>query len=598
MDLLLTTIFFALLFLLLGVTHRAGLTILFWSLLIFVIVAGIFVFYQYVRDYERIHGVGSWTFDPFALMRRSRITRVGGLRAEDLRRLRRIMRDLDYTNEEIDAYIALLEERGDVDLNEVLILDDEIQGLIALQADGKLPSAEKTRLLQKFKDGLVGISGNEGIKQAPAVDASPSATTTPTATTAAAPAPTAPAPAPVTTCDARSLRGSQQLADIDYQLFRPRRDPTLKAGCSKCVLDEFDSLSPKSLIPNTVAEYTQMLLGEKRSTIDSIVSKVQTKCFPNATGRDKAKTIKVLTEMFSVYFFAHAQPELPAHTRKYLKSLDTKPSLLVSYHKDVGGGRCRMNAAAMKERQDNLTDAVYALYATYRLAVMGTDAASAVGSSGSSLSELFDSTSPAAPKASSSYEDSTLTSPLDYKPLSESRSTPSTDTSEFLTTTQLNFTEEDLKEHINAILAGSDEKCSACVQELITAMQYEMTEQRFLDQMRVLRHTPTKKTTFMVQFLMVYFKHFADYCVDKDEKEEANINLHMYARKFLALTQLFWAVILQTAAKRADRSSTKSSSMSSSCRTASLSDMYNFFYDEYYADPQALSAYDRAYFGY
>ena len=594
MDLLLTTVFFALLFLLLGVTYRAGLTILFWSRLIFVIVAGIFVFYQYVRDYERVHGVGSWTFDPFALMRRSRIKRVGGMNAEDLRRLRRIMRDLDYTNEEIDAYIALLEERGDVNLNEVLILDDEIQGIIALQANGKLPSAEKTRLLQKFKDGLIGVSGNEGIKQAPAVDASPSAT--PPAAT-----PPASMPAPVTTCDALSLRGSPQLADIDYQLFRPRRDSNLKAGCSKCVLDEFDSLSPKSLIPNTVAEYTQMLLGEKRSSIDSIVSKVQTKCFPNATGRDKAKTIKVLTETFSVYFFAHAQPELPTHTRKYLEALGKdKPSLLVSYHKDVGGGRCRMNATAMKERQDNLTDAVYALYATYRLAVMGTDAASAVGSGGSSLSELFDSTSPAAPKASSSYEESTLTSPLDYKPLSESRSTPSpsTDTSEFLTTTQLNFTEEDLKEHINAILAGSDEKCSACVQELITAMQYEMTEQRFLDQMRVLRHTPTKKTTFMVQFLMVYFKHFADYCVTTTEGEEANINLHMYARKFLALTQLFWAVILQTAAKRADRSSTKSSSMKSSCSTASLSDMYNFFYDEYYADPQALSAYDRAYYGY
>ena len=38
--------------------------------------------------------------------------------------------------------------------------------------------------------------------------------------------------------------------------------------------------------------------------------------------------------------------------------------------------------------------------------------------------------------------------------------------------------------------------------------------------------------------------------------------------------------------------------MKSSCRTASLSDMYNFFYDEYYADPQALTAYDRAYFKY
>lgn len=599
MDLLLTIVFFSLLFLLLGVTHRAGLTILFWSLLIFVVVAGVFAFYQFVREYEQIHGVGSWSFDPFALMRRTHITRAGGMRAEDLSRLRRIMRDLDYTSEEVNAYITLLEERGYVNLNDVLILDQEIQSIVALQADGKLPSAEKTRLLRKFKDGLIGIEGKGSIKQSVA-PTTPPATTPPATTPTPPPAQPPPVsiPTPVPTCDAKNLRGSQQIADIDYQLFRPTRDPALKAGCSKCVLDEFDALSPKSLVPNTVAEYTQMLLGEKRSAIDSIVSKVQSKCFPTAKGDDKAKTIKVLTEMFSVYFFAHAQPQLPAHTRNYLKTLNTKPSLLVSYHKDVGGGECRMNAAAMKERQDNLTDAVYALYTTYRLAVMGNDAAEAVGSKGSTLSDLFKSPAASEPKASSSYEDSTLTSQLDYKPLSDPETTTTTSKSDkFLTTTQLSFTEDDLKEHINAILSGSNEKCAGCIQELVTAMQYEMTEQRFIDQMRLLRHTPTKKTAFMIEFLMVYFKHFADYCVTTTEREEANINMHMYARKFLALTQLFWAVILQTAAKRADRSS-KTSTTKSGCRTASLSDMYNFFYDEYYADPQAIAAYDGAFYGF
>ena len=46
------TIFFALLALLTSVAYRAELTVLYWSLLIFGILCGIFVFYRYVHEYE------------------------------------------------------------------------------------------------------------------------------------------------------------------------------------------------------------------------------------------------------------------------------------------------------------------------------------------------------------------------------------------------------------------------------------------------------------------------------------------------------------------------------------------------------------------
>ena len=85
LDLTMTIVFFALLILLLGMSHRAGLNILFWSLLIFMIIASVFVFYKYIQDYEEKHGKGSWVFDPFAMSRRSRTTRIGQLRKRDIK---------------------------------------------------------------------------------------------------------------------------------------------------------------------------------------------------------------------------------------------------------------------------------------------------------------------------------------------------------------------------------------------------------------------------------------------------------------------------------------------------------------------------------
>lgn len=584
MDMLLAGVFFALLFLLLGVTFSAGLTILFWSLLIFVVVSFAFVFYQYVREYEEEHGVGSWSFDPFVLLRRSRVTRVGEMRAEDLRRLKRVMRDLDYTDEEIEAYVALLEERADVDINEIALLDDEIRGIVILQKDGKLPAGEKERLLAKFKAGLGGIKQADSVGSAPDDTAPPPDDTAPDAPppddtapppddTAPQPVVTAPPPVVIATC---SPHGAD-LADVDYQLFRPRRDPALGSGCSKCVLDEFDSLSPRTLVPDTVEEYTLMLLGEKRSDIEDIVAKVQAKCFPTAVGDDRTRVIKTLTDTFTVYFFAHATPELPQHTLRYLNDVAAKPRFRVgSHNNDYGGGKCRMDVAAMKSQQNELTKAVHALYAVYRVTVMGLDVEGTADEDGPSpLDQLLNGASRSPTGFRSQMEFTEIGEGVVARPgRSGGRRRPRV--------APLNFNEADLKARINAILTDSDADCGLCVQELLIEMQHEMSRERFFDQVRALRHTPMKKTAFMVEFLKVYFKHFAEYCVHPNDRREANVNMHIYARKFLALTQLMWAVILQTAARTTERPSPPQLGRQSTCSSSVTDQLYDFLYDEYY----------------
>ena len=225
-------------------------------------------------------------------MRRSRITRVGGLRAEDLRRLRRIMRD--YTNEEIDAYIALLEERGDVNLNEILILDDEIQGIIALQANGNCPALRKRACSRSSRTGW--SAQRQRGHQASA--------------------------------SRRRLTRRHHHADRTCACTRTTRTSTrddvrrpFTAGSHNSPTSTTNSSTearpcPQSWLLQMRARRIRLALAQvahtqhgRRVHADAPRRKAQhhrqhrlqgpDQVFPNATGRDKAKTIKVLTEMFS-----------------------------------------------------------------------------------------------------------------------------------------------------------------------------------------------------------------------------------------------------------------------------------------------------------
>lgn len=533
-------VFFALLFLLLGMTYRAGLTVLFWSLLGFIVVASVFVFYQYVHEYEQTHGKGTWVFDPLALIRRGRTTRVGQLRQNDAHRVRRIMRALDYTEGEIDAHIALLEENADTNPNELLLIEDAIDE--ARRRRGALTADEKAALLRRFQDGV-----SSQAKQTPP---SPTPAAQPPPSQAAQPQPSQgeaakkgkkgkaqpPAQPPAPMCNV--AKGSADLAELDYHLFRPRRAASVDNECAKCVLAEFDGMSPESIVPKTPLEYTKMLLGDKQTAIDGIVEAAQAKCFAKA-GADKAKAVAILTRTFDVYFFGNSSPTLPQAAQEYLLYLYKNPPAV---RPNDGKGRCVPNAAEMRQQQDDMTGAVHALYRTYKLAVDDARAGGkGGGGGGKTLEDLFARKSGFAPSASGS---SVTFNPLDYAPVGAPAAPPppaaDADASAY------DFDAAALERSIGKMLDSTgDESCRRCVGRLAVEMRNETRSDNFFRISRGLRHNPILKTTFLVQFMQVYFRHYAEICATND-KENANLNMTIYARKLLAMTQLWWAVILQS----------------------------------------------------
>ena len=526
MDSTMIIVFFALLFLLLGMTHRAGITILFWSLLGFIIVASVFMFYQYVHEYEKTHGKGTWAFDPFAMMRRSRTTRVGQLQESDIKRVRRIMRELGYTEGEIDSHIALLEETSDTNLNELLLIEDAIDE--ARRQRGGLTAAEKITLLQRFKDGI--SSSSPAPETTPPETTPPETTppeTTPPETTPAPPPPLPPQP-PQPICNV--AKGSADLEALDYHLFRPQRAHRITNECAKCVVAEFDSMSPESIMPKTPLEYTKMLLGDRRTAINRIVEAAQGKCFAKE-GADKDEAVRVLTRTFDVYFFGNSSPTLPKAAQDYLLDLHNNPPAVPADYKS-----CTPSDVKMREQQDDMTVAVHALYRTYQLAVDDARAQTtsvAVSRNARTLENLF-------ARKSGLPSGATFNS-LDYLPVEAPASVPVPAAA----APASNFEAEKLKESISAMLdARNDPNCQMCIAQLGRDMKIKIQSERFSRISRGLRHNPILKTTFLVQFMQTYFRHYTNLCASTNTTK-ANINLTIYARKLLAMTQLWWSVILQ-----------------------------------------------------
>ena len=545
MEPLMIFLFFSLLLVLAIMAHKAGFSILVWSLIIFGVIAGLFLFFQYVKEYEERNGKGSWTFDPFALARRSRTTRNGELRPSEIKRLKRIMKDLDYTDEEIDLYIKLLEEQSDFSLNELLLLEEELRSA-PRDSNGKIDSLKKKALIRRFKRQLNGIdtststgtsSSTSSSKKGGKKDNKPNAASGKKDNKCPSAAEVLNNAQPK--CD---ITNAADLAEIDYQLFRQDRPSTQTNPCAKCVFGEFDSHEPDGIIPTTIEGYTRLLLGEKQKAIDDIVNAVQSECFAK-TGAKKVKARHVLADMFTTYFFGMARPKLPQHALNYLQNLEKKDP--TGFMQAMEKNSCKVNEQKLKAGHDNFTKAVAILYRTVHNSVESTK---------SPL--VREGILPGSSTSSSSASSSSLTyDPFKYTSVETSTSTSiSTSSSSTNSNAAFPVTDLELAQAIQQIFepqgTEGQSRCNQCVVHLVEDMRRETRTQSFFNVMRRLRHTPIAKSIFMVAFLRVYFSFFVKHCLESAENNKAKNkrienNLYIYANKLVALLQLMWSVILQ-----------------------------------------------------
>lgn len=584
MDVLITTVFFTLLVLLTSVAYRADMPIVYWSLLIFGVLCGVFVFYRYVHEYEQEHGRGSWRFDPFGSMRSLRgrsgwLSEGGSLRAGEERRLRAIMRDLDFTESEVDAYIEALTldtlDRS-ASLNDLLLFEEELKAA-ERGSDGRIVPRRKREMVRRFKTSIASVSDPDTKKGG---GATPPVATPPAASTttkggggkrgggkkggAASAPPGCPPAASEVEPKCSALGSGGDLDDLDFQLFRSTRDVAAvkaAAGCTKCALDEFDGASPEGVVPSTVKDYTLLLLGDKQKAIDDIVVAVQKKCFAT-TGTNKTKARHVLSDMFGAYFFSERTPTLPRYAADYLARVK-KAAPEVSAGDIMGGpneavkNTCRMDVTKMKARQYEFTAAVKALYRTWHNAVEGAR----LSGRPDALKSLFTTTSVKGTTSTSSALPSIFYTGVDESSsLLSSSSSSSSGTSGVSSANRptLHFTEADLEASITTMFdtgerageRGRQARCDKCVLDVMAALRKRVMSTEHFEVMRRLRHTPIVKSVFMVQFLRAYFDHFVGECVEDASKVDARENLHVYGRKLLAMVQLMWAVILQSSVAR------------------------------------------------
>jgi len=551
-------LFFSLLLVLAIMAHKAGFSILVWSLIIFGVIAGLFLFFQYVREYEERNGKGSWTFDPFALARRSRTSRNGELRPSEIRRLKRIMKDLDFTDDEIDQYIKLIEEQSDFSLNELLLFEEDLRST-PRDSDGKIDSLKKKALISRFKRQLKGIditstsSTGDSEKEDPNPKKGGKKENKPKAAggkkdnkpkaAGGKKENKCPSAAEVLSnaqpkCD---ITNAADLAEIDYQLFRQDRPSTQTSPCAKCVFGEFDSHEPENIVPTTIEGYTRLLLGEKQKAIDDIVNAVQSECFAK-TGAKKVKARHVLADMFTTYFFGRARPKLPQHALNYLQNLENKDP--TGFMQAMEKNSCKVNEQKLKAGHDDFTKAVAILYRTVHNSVESTK---------SPL--LREGIAPGSASTSASASSSLTYDPFKYTPI-DTTAPDSTGISSSSTSSSAAFpvTDLELAQAIQQIFesqgAEGQSRCNQCVVHLVEDMRRETRTESFFNVMRRLRHMPIAKSIFMVAFLRVYFSFFVKHCLESAENNKAKNkrienNLYIYANKLVALLQLMWSVILQ-----------------------------------------------------
>ena len=522
METLLFILFVGLLLLLIVATYRAGYTLLFWSLFIFFIVCLLFVFYQYVSEYEKKYGVGSWKFDPFHMLNRPSINRLSVERQAELRRLRLIMSDLGYTKSEIELYMAMFEANNDpisdLSIRELLLLEDIIK-VAKRNNNGNLTTSQKDTFKKQFKEKI------DSVQHA---IANPETTTT-----------------PATTGISKISKGTH-IANIDYQIINPPRTSASNASldaCTKCVMDKFDSLQPSTHLADTVDEYTQLLLGNKQSAIDNMVNATHTKCFKTTTETtaEKANAKEILNNTFLVYLFGNSMSKtIPTKAQNYINNL------VITIPTNEYQNTCNINNTEILNKQDNLTKAIHSLYKTYK----------------ESVNSVFKSSSETESSSSSASSENILTAilPLNsydkslgifsYAPISSptSTSTTTTTTKSIGSSFTPPFTANDLVKELNSLFANDATTaplCTRCINDVLADLEKKIASTEYDKIIRALRHYPIAKSTFMVALLNKYVKFFITYCVKSEDQTDTNINMHIYIKKLLALTQLFWSVIIQ-----------------------------------------------------
>lgn len=314
------------------------------------------------------------------------------------------------------------------------------------------------------------------------------------------------------------------LADIDYHIFRPAgaKASGSVSGCAQCVLDAIGK--PRDLLPTTVEDYTRMLLGMKQDEIDRLVTKAQSECFAGAgvSAREKGRAIRHLAKTLTVYLFGHTTPRMTDEAERYLGALDAELAASLTTA-SASRASCDLSLDKARALQDDMTRGVYDMYAAVSVSL----GRRALGAGAASSSD-----------AAAVQHD-----PFAYRPPARGNIASGGDGAS---------SGDGPSNPFDAMFAAVGTDCAHCLYDVLAKMSGESRSARYAAAARSLQRAgaPIAATIFPVAFIRVFFRHMVEACVADDQRDAALLNMHVYARKLVAIAQLLWAAQLQSAVYR------------------------------------------------